>query len=105
MAEAAKCWIFGGAVLLSPACSSFNQYRNKQNRGENDLLPDEINRWGCPGRQPQHKRHKNKYDLMRTADRQSNQRFAPRFCEGKLRSKNNATQTSMKGRDQRQNNE
>jgi hypothetical protein len=33
-AEAAKCALVGGAVLHSPACSSFDQFRNKENFGE-----------------------------------------------------------------------
>jgi hypothetical protein len=101
MTEAAKCWILGGAVLLSPACSSYNQFRNEQNCGEEFYRPAKSTGRGATNGNP-NINDINNDNLMRKADRQRNHKFVPRFCEGKPRSKNNATQTSMKGRDQRQ---
>jgi hypothetical protein len=101
MTEAAKCWILGGAVLLSPAGSSYYQFRNKQNRGEEFYRPAKSTGRGATNGNP-NINDINNDNLMRRADRQRNHEFVPRFCEGKPRSKNNATQTSMKGRNQRQ---
>jgi hypothetical protein len=101
MTEAAKCWVLDGAVLLSPACSTYNQFRNEQNRGEEFYRPAKSIGRGATNGNPNIDDINND-DLMRKADRQRNHRFVPRFCEGKPRSKNNATQTSMKGRDPRQ---
>ena len=102
--EAAKCWLFGDAVLLSPACSSANQFRSKQDRAEwLCRLEKSIGR-GVAAGYPNINDINNDV-LMREADRQRNNEFAPRFFEGKPRSKKSATQTSMKGREQRQANE
>ena len=97
MTEAAKCWVLSDAVLLSPAYSSYNQYRNEQNCSEVICQTAKSIGRGATNGNP-NINDINNDDLMRKADRQRNQKFVSRFCEGKPRSKNNATQTSMKGR-------
>jgi hypothetical protein len=104
MTEAAKCWILGDTVLLSLACSSSNQLRNEQNCREAVCQTTKSIGGGATSGNP-NINDINNDDLMRKADRRRNHEFVSRFCEGKPRSKNNATQTSMKGRDQRQENE
>jgi hypothetical protein len=99
--EAAKGAPFGVANLLSPACSSFDQFRNDQQSGEFLCrMVKSIGR-GVRGGNP------NMDDKTVTAGCQPTSRrkvreFGPAFCEGKRRSKETTNNTSMKGREQRQ---
>ncbi len=52
VAEAAKNATFGDVVLLSPACSSFDQFRNYQHRGEVFCQAVKSIGWGVHGGTP-----------------------------------------------------
>jgi len=52
VAEAAKCASVGDVILLSPACSSFDQFRNYQQRGERFCTAVKSISGGLPGGTP-----------------------------------------------------
>ena len=56
VAEAAKNATSGDVVLLSPACSSWDQFRNHQHRGEVFCQAVKSIGRGVPRRHPQHTR-------------------------------------------------
>src|SRR6185369_2340934 len=56
MAEAARNATSGDVILLSPACSGFDQFRKISASKPKNLCNDEINRLGCRGAKPQYAR-------------------------------------------------
>jgi len=52
VSEAAKCASVGDVILLSPACSSFDQFRNYQQRGERFCTVVKSISGGLPGGTP-----------------------------------------------------
>jgi UDP-N-acetylmuramoylalanine--D-glutamate ligase len=52
LTEAAKKAASGDVVLLSPACSSFDQFRNYQERGEKFCQFVKSISWGAPAGDP-----------------------------------------------------
>jgi len=58
VSEAAKCASVGDVILLSPACSSFDQFRNYQQRGERFCTAVKSISGGLPGGTP------NRHDRM-----------------------------------------
>jgi hypothetical protein len=88
--EAAKCASAGDAVLLSPACSSFDQFRNYQQRGEKFCTAVKSISGGMPDGSP------NRVGRMalvaslpgvRSVESRTGNEFAPGFFEGKPRCK------------------
>src|SRR6185436_19644776 len=91
----------GDANLLSPACSSFDRFRNDKHSGEVLCsLVKSIGR-GVPGGNP----NINGKSVTLLGASQSHARSCesgPGFCEGKPRSNKKSNHTSKKGREQRQ---
>jgi hypothetical protein len=103
IAEAAKRAVFGNAHLLSPACSSFDQFRNCQQSGP--VLGRMLKSigGGAPGGGP-YIHGKQAGDLNADPVRSGRTAFDSEFLEGKLRT-TRINHSSMKGRDSRQANE
>lgn len=83
--EAAKCQTAGRMVLLSSASLNFARFRNNTIKGEPLYGLTKSTHRGALGGDP------NRNDNLRpvsNAQQKSPAEFAPEFCEGKLRSKN-----------------
>jgi len=101
--EAAKRAVFGIAHLLSPVCSSFDQFRNCQQNGQTLGRVLKSTGRGASGGGP-YIHGKQAGDLNADPVRSGKTAFDSEFLEGKLRTIR-INHSSMKGRDSRQENE
>jgi hypothetical protein len=101
--EAAKRAVFGTAHLLSPACSSFDPFRNCQQSGK--ALGHMVKSIGRGASRGGHYIHGTQpSDLNADPVRSGKAAFDSEFLEEKLRTRR-INHSSMKGRDSRQENE
>jgi len=103
MVEAARRAVFGNALLLSPACSSFDPFRNCQQSGQMLGRMVKSTGRGALGGGP-YIHGKQAGDLDADPARSGKTVFDSEFLEGKLRIRR-INHSSMKGRDSRQQNE
>jgi hypothetical protein len=95
--EAVKCARAGNLNWLSPACSSFDPFRNAQQSGEFLWFSVQSTGCGVPDGDPNITGKSGNRSVVNQS-RSELFKFAPGFFEGKARGKKPNDQSSMKGR-------